>query len=89
MPSRRTRIGWPALYLLPHHQHALSIQTDAAVPAGLAAHADRRPYDGPDIVRAYAHQPDWTDFGPGYVEAMTYDFDVLAGYLKRHADRDL
>ena len=50
---------------------------------------NRRPYDGPDIVRAYARQPDWTDFGPGYVEAMTYDFDVLAGYLKRHADRDL
>jgi phosphoglycerol transferase MdoB-like AlkP superfamily enzyme len=47
------------------------------------------PYDGPDIVRAYAHQPDWTNFGPGYVEAMTYDFDMLAGYLKRHADRDL
>jgi len=49
----------------------------------------RQPYDGPEIVRAYAHQPDWTDFGPGYVEAMTYDFDVLAGYLRRHADRDL
>ena len=49
----------------------------------------RRPYDGPDIVRAYARQPDWTDFGPGYIEAMTYDFDVLAGYLKTHADRDL
>jgi hypothetical protein len=49
----------------------------------------RQPYDGPEIVRAYAHQPDWTDFGPGYVEAMTYDFDVLAGYLRTHADRDL
>src|SRR5439155_18981126 len=24
-----------------------------------------------------------------YVEAMTYDFDVLAGYLRTHADRDL
>ena len=48
-----------------------------------------RPYDGPQIVRAYARQPDWTDFGPGYVEAMTYDFDVLAGYLRAHADRDL
>ena len=49
----------------------------------------RRPYDGPQIVRAYARQPDWTDFGPGYGEAMTYDFDVLAGYLRAHADRDL
>ncbi|HMJ86287.1 MAG TPA: hypothetical protein VK504_24085 [Vicinamibacterales bacterium] len=48
-----------------------------------------RPYDPSDIVRAYAHQPDWTNFGPGYVEAMTYDLDMLAGYLKRHADRDL
>jgi hypothetical protein len=49
----------------------------------------RKPYDGPEIVRAYARQPDWTDFGPGYVEAMTYDLDVLAGYLSGHADRDL
>ena len=49
----------------------------------------RQPYDGPEIVHAYARQPDWTDFGPGYVEAMTYDFDVLAGYLTTHADRDL
>jgi hypothetical protein len=49
----------------------------------------RRPYDGPEIVRAYARQPDWTNFGPGYVEAMTYDLDVLAGYLRRHDDRDI
>ena len=49
----------------------------------------RQPYDGPGIVRAYARQPDWNDFGPGYVEAMTYDIDVLAGYLRAHADRDL
>ena len=26
------------------------------------------PYDGPSIVRAYAQQPDWTHFGPGYVQ---------------------
>jgi hypothetical protein len=49
----------------------------------------KRPYDGPEIVRAYARQPDWTDFAPGYVDAMTYDYDVLAGYLRKHADRDL
>jgi hypothetical protein len=48
-----------------------------------------RPYDGPDIVHAYARQPDWTDFAPGYVDAMTYDYDVLSGYLRQHSDRDL
>jgi hypothetical protein len=46
------------------------------------------PYDGPSIVRAYAQQPDWTHFGPGYVNAIAYDYATLAGYLRLHADRD-
>jgi len=50
---------------------------------------DAHPYDGPAIVRAYARQPDWTNFTTGYEEAMAYDFAVLGGYLKKHADRDL
>jgi len=48
-----------------------------------------KPYDGPPLVRAYAKQPDWTHFAPGYVDSMQYDFDVLAGYLREHADRNL
>jgi hypothetical protein len=47
------------------------------------------PYDGPSIVRAYAQQPDWTHFGPGYVNAIIYDYATLAGYLRRHPDGDL
>ena len=46
------------------------------------------PYDGPQIVRAYSKQPDWVDFGPGYVDAMTYDFACLEGYLRARPDRD-
>ena len=46
------------------------------------------PYDGPEIVRAYARQPDWTDFGPGYVDAMSYDLASIGGYLRKQADRD-
>jgi phosphoglycerol transferase MdoB-like AlkP superfamily enzyme len=48
-----------------------------------------RPYDGPAIVEAYAHEPDWTDFAPGYARALAYDFAVLGGYLRRHDGRDL
>jgi hypothetical protein len=48
-----------------------------------------RPYDGPSIVRAYAQQPDWTHFGPGYVNAIAYDYATLAGYLRLRADRDV
>lgn len=48
----------------------------------------KRPYDGPSIVRAYAQQPDWTHFGPGYVNAMAYDYATLAGYLRLRAGRD-
>jgi hypothetical protein len=47
------------------------------------------PFDGPAIVQAYAQQPDWTHFGPGYVNAIAYDYATLAGYLRRRADRDL
>jgi hypothetical protein len=47
-----------------------------------------RPYDGPSIVRAYAQQPDWTHFGPGYVNAIAYDYATLAGYLRLHAHGD-
>jgi hypothetical protein len=47
-----------------------------------------RPYDGPSIVRAYAQQPDWTHFGPGYVQAIGYDYATLAGYLRLHPRRD-
>lgn len=46
------------------------------------------PYDGPDIVRAYAREPDWTDFGPGYVDALSYDFASIAGYLRARPDHD-
>ncbi len=47
------------------------------------------PYDGPAIVQAYAREPDWTNFAPGYGESMAYDFAVLGGYLREHADRDV
>ena len=49
---------------------------------------NQRPYDGPDIVRAYAGEPDWTDFGPGYIGAMAYDLATIEGYLRKRADRD-
>ena len=48
-----------------------------------------KPYDGPSIVRAYAQQPDWTHFGPGYVQAINYDYATLAGYLRQNSGRDL
>jgi hypothetical protein len=48
-----------------------------------------RPYDGPAIVRAYGRQPDWMNFAPGYVDAISYDFATLGGYLERHAGEDV
>ena len=47
------------------------------------------PYDGPEIVKAYADEPDWMNFSPGYVNAMAYDLASIGGYLRKHADRDL
>ena len=47
------------------------------------------PYDEPSLARAYAQQPDWTHFGPGYVQAIAYDYATLAGYLRLRAGRDM
>jgi hypothetical protein len=51
--------------------------------------ASDRPFDGPEIVRAYAREPDWMNFTPGYIGALSYEFDTLAGCLQRNVDRDL
>ncbi len=48
-----------------------------------------RPYDGPDLARAYGREPDWEHFAPGYVDSMAYEFASVAGYLRQHADRDI
>ena len=50
---------------------------------------DAHPWDGPAVVRAYARQPDWTHFAPGYVDAVAYTYATLAGYLRKHAGRDI
>jgi hypothetical protein len=47
-----------------------------------------RPYDGPAIVDAYAREPDWTSFGPGYVDAISYIYATLGGYITRTSARD-
>jgi hypothetical protein len=46
------------------------------------------PYDEPQLTQAYSKEPDWVDFGPGYVDAMIYDFESLEGYLRARPDRD-
>jgi hypothetical protein len=50
---------------------------------------DAHPYDGPSIVRAYAKQPDWTHFAPGYVDAVSYTYATLGGYLRKQRGRDI
>jgi phosphatidylglycerophosphate synthase len=48
-----------------------------------------RPYDDPQLEHAYAEGPDWMNLGPSYVAALQYAYETLAGYLRRHAGRDL
>jgi hypothetical protein len=50
---------------------------------------DARPYDAAPIVSAYAAQPDWVHFSPGYVDAVSYTYQTLAGYLRKQANRDV
>lgn len=46
------------------------------------------PYDQHIRDEAWGDPPNWLNLGPGYVKAMTYTFDTIAGYLRQRADRD-
>ena len=47
------------------------------------------PYDADELDRAWSAWPDWTNLGPSYLEALTYAFANIGGYLRLRADRDL
>jgi len=47
------------------------------------------PYDAADEARALAREPEWLNMGRSYTESVAYDFAVLGGYLRMHADRDI
>jgi hypothetical protein len=47
------------------------------------------PYDKPELTRAWADQPDWTNLSPSYVKALNYAYAMFGGYLKLRAGRDL
>ncbi|MBZ5558134.1 MAG: CDP-alcohol phosphatidyltransferase family protein [Acidobacteriia bacterium] len=46
------------------------------------------PFTDAQIVDAYSTEPDWLDFGPGYVAALTYDFASIGAYLRWQPKRD-
>lgn len=46
------------------------------------------PYDDTDTMNAYSVQPDWLNFGPGYIDALRYGYASIGGYLRRRPDRD-
>jgi hypothetical protein len=48
-----------------------------------------QPFDEADLDRAFDQQADWLNLGPSYVDAMTYAYSTLAGYLRKIADRDV
>ena len=47
------------------------------------------PYAEADLEQAYDGDPDWTNLGLGYVRAMNYSYETLAGYVRKHAGRDV
>jgi hypothetical protein len=47
------------------------------------------PYSADQAARALAARPDLTNLRPSYVNAMTYDFDTLTGYVRQQSDDPL
>jgi hypothetical protein len=47
-----------------------------------------KPFDEGDLDRSFDEPADWLNLGPSYVEAMTYTYTTLTGYLLKDADRD-
>jgi len=47
------------------------------------------PFDAAAVDRAFEQEADWMDLGPGYVDAVAYEYATFAGYLRMRADLDL
>lgn len=47
------------------------------------------PYTEAELEAAYDGDPDWTNLGLGYVRAMNYSYAAIAGYVEKHAGRDV
>jgi Sulfatase len=47
-----------------------------------------RPFDTADVERALDRQPDWLHLGPRYVDALSYAYQSIGGYLRVRGDRD-
>ena len=47
-----------------------------------------KPYDADEMTRALGTTPDLLDMGPSYVNALSYTYQSLGGYLRLRGDRD-
>jgi hypothetical protein len=48
-----------------------------------------RPFDEGQLARAYEVEPDWMNLAPSYLASVNYAYEMLAGYVARHAARNL
>lgn len=48
-----------------------------------------QPFDDAALDRAFDQQADWLNLGPSYVDAMTYTYETLSGYLRKIGGRDV
>jgi hypothetical protein len=48
-----------------------------------------QPYDEADTERALASKPNLTSLAPSYLQAMSYEYRLLAGYVRKHAGDNL
>jgi hypothetical protein len=47
------------------------------------------PFDSAQLELAYDTAPDWMNLAPSYGSSVAYAYEMLAGYVRRHAGRDL
>ena len=46
------------------------------------------PFTDAELDKAYVGEPDYMDLGPAYVDAVSYAYQTLAGYVRQRAGRD-
>jgi hypothetical protein len=48
-----------------------------------------QPFDQAELDRSFDQQADWLNLGPSYVDAISYTYATLSGYLRKTRDRDV
>jgi hypothetical protein len=105
IPDQFSLVRWDAMELAPRTDNAPSRKPLFTFFTTVSSHApfrptppyqpnwsrllSERPFDAAALEQSLAQTPQWSDMTAGYIDAVAYSLQTLAGFLRTHPSDDL